>query len=238
MATLFADNGPDGSDAMRLLIVEDHVELAEAVRDSFARRKVHCDIARDALDAEVMIRTTHYALVVLDLGLPDEDGLQLLRRLRAARRSEPILILTARSALEAKIEGLQAGADDYLLKPFYFDELYARVQAILRRDSGQLENRIVAGALQLDPETRQFRKGNEPIDISIREGELLEILMRRLNLVVPKQMLEDQLFGCGDALGSNAVEVYVHRIRKRLEAEALPLQIQTIRGVGYMLQSQ
>jgi two-component system response regulator TctD len=238
MATRFAHSGLNGSGTVRLLIVEDHAELADAVRDSFARRNVRCEIARDALDAEVMIRTTRYALVILDLGLPDEDGLQLLRRLRGARRSEPILILTARSALEAKIEGLQAGADDYLLKPFYFDELHARVQAILRRDSGQLDHRIIAGPLQLDPNTRQFRKGNEPIEISIREGELLEILMRRLNLVVPKQMLEDQLFGSGDALGSNAVEVYVHRIRKRLEVEALSLQIQTIRGVGYMLQSQ
>lgn len=223
---------------MRLLIVEDHPELAEAVRDAFARRNVHCDIAANALDAELMIRSTHYALVILDLGLPDEDGLQLLRRLRAARHAEPVLILTARSALGARIEGLEAGADDYVLKPFYFEELHARVQAILRRDSGQMENRVLAGALSLDPATRQFRKGSEPIEMSVREGELLEILMRRVNLVVSKQMLEDQLFGAGDTLGSNAVEVYIHRIRKRLESEALALNIQTIRGVGYMLQTQ
>ncbi|HJT40654.1 MAG TPA: response regulator transcription factor [Sphingobium sp.] len=222
---------------MRLLIVEDHAELADAVRDSFARRNIHCEIAHDALDAELMVRTTHYALVILDLGLPDEDGLQLLRRLRAARRSEPILILTARSALEAKVEGLRAGADDYMLKPFYFDELHARVQAILRRDSGQLQHRVSVPSLELDPDTRQFQKDGQPVEIPLREGEILELLMRRVNLVVPKQVLEDQLFGCGDALGSNAVEVYVHRLRKRLEAEAVPLNIQTVRGVGYMLQT-
>lgn len=222
---------------MRLLIVEDHAELADAVKDSFARRNIHCEVAHDATDAELMIRATRYALVILDLGLPDEDGLQLLRRLRAARRSEPILILTARSALETKVEGLRAGADDYMLKPFYFDELHARVQAILRRDSGQLQHRITAAPLELDPDTRQFHKYGEPVDIPLREGEILELLMRRLNLVVPKQVLEDQLFGCGDALGSNAVEVYVHRLRKRLEIEAVPLNIQTVRGVGYMLQT-
>ena len=100
---------------MRLLIVEDHAELADAVKGSFSRRNIHCEIARDAMDAELMIRATRYALVILDLGLPDEDGLQLLRRLRASCRSEPILILTARSALDAKVEGLRAGADDYML---------------------------------------------------------------------------------------------------------------------------
>lgn len=226
---------PEHLEPMRLLIVEDNDELAGVVRESFARSHIHCDVARDALDAELMIRSTTYALIILDLGLPDEDGLQLLRRLRTARRSEPIIVLTARSALEARIEGLQSGADDYMLKPFYFAELLARVEAILRRESGQLENRIVAASLQLEPHNRQFKVGDRPIEMPVREGELLEILMRRVNLVVHKQMLEDQLFGSGDTLSSNAVEVYIHRIRKRLEAEECPLTIQTVRGVGYML---
>ncbi|HEX7858489.1 MAG TPA: response regulator transcription factor [Sphingobium sp.] len=223
---------------MRLLIVEDHAELADAVRASFARRNIHCDLAHNAMDAELMIRTVQYALVILDLGLPDEDGLRLLQRLRAMRHSEPILVLTARSALEARVEGLQAGADDYMLKPFYFDELHARVQAILRREGGRLQHRIVAGALEFDPDTHLFCKDGRSFDLSVREGELLELLMRRLNLVVRKQTLENQLFGSGETLGSNAVEVYIHRLRKRLEAEALPLNIQTVRGVGYMLQTQ
>lgn len=121
---------------MRLLVVEDNIELAQAIGEAFAARHLHCDLAHNAGDAEIMIRTTRYALVILDLGLPDEDGLDLLRRLRAAQRSEPVIILTARGEVENRIRGLSAGADDYMSKPFHFDELHARVLAILRRDSG------------------------------------------------------------------------------------------------------
>lgn len=121
---------------MRLLVVEDNIELAQAIGDAFAARHLHCDLAHNAGDADILIRTTRYALVILDLGLPDEDGLDLLKRLRAAQRSEPIIILTARGEVENRIRGLSAGADDYMSKPFHFDELHARVLAILRRDSG------------------------------------------------------------------------------------------------------
>lgn len=223
---------------MRLLIVEDHAELADLVVSSFMRRNIRCEVARNASDAELMIRATRYALIVLDLGLPDEDGLKLLGRLRASGRSEPILVLTARGALEDRVDGLDAGADDYMTKPFYFDELYSRVHAILRRESGALKHRIVAGPLEFHVDQRQFCKNGDPVEFPLREGELLELLMRRLNLVVAKQMLEDQLFGSGDSLGSNAVEVYVHRLRRRFEMEKLPLKIQTVRGLGYMLQVQ
>ncbi|UVO50706.1 response regulator transcription factor [Sphingomonas sp. SUN019] len=220
---------------MRVLIVEDNCELARAMRDAFGRRHVHADIASSAVDAEVMIRTTAYALVILDLGLPDEDGLALLRRLRAARCGEPVVVVTARAAVESRIEGLSAGADDYVTKPFHFEELYARVQALLRRDGGGYDRSVVAASLSLHPDTRAFAIDGRPVDLPLREGELLEWLMRRFGRVVPKRMLEDQLFGSGDTLGSNAVEVYVHRLRKRLETEDAGLTIQTVRGVGYML---
>lgn len=222
---------------MRLLIVEDNAELAEAMREAFARRHLHCDIAADAGDAEILIRTTRYALVILDLGLPDEDGLDLLRRLRAARHNEPILIVTARGEVENRILGLSTGADDYMAKPFHFDELHARVLAILRRESGYKDRLLRAGALELDTEARQFRVDGALLEFSVREGELLELLMRQLDRVVPKRVLEDQLFGAGDTLGSNAVEVYIHRIRRHLKNAGLALTVQTVRGVGYMLQT-
>jgi two-component system response regulator TctD len=223
---------------MRLLVVEDNVELAQAIQAAFEKRNLRCDLAHDAAEARLMIETTRYALIILDLGLPDEDGMQLLRRLRSARFSEPILILTARGAVENRIEGLSTGADDYMLKPFHFDELHARVQAILRRDAGFRDRLLTVGPLTLDTETRQFRTEDQSLDVSIREGEILELLMRRFEKVVPKKVLEDQLFGTGDALGSNAVEVYVHRIRRQLLATEIPLTVQTVRGVGYMLLAQ
>ena len=222
---------------MRLLVVEDNIELAQAIGEAFAARHLHCDLAHTAGDAEILIRTTRYALVILDLGLPDEDGLDLLRRLRAAQRSEPVIILTARGEVENRIRGLSAGADDYMSKPFHFDELHARVLAILRRDSGYKDRLLRAGALELDTEARQFHAEGAALEFSVREGELLELLMRQPNRVVPKRVLEDQLFGAGDSLGSNAVEVYIHRIRRHLKDAGLALTVQTVRGVGYMLQT-
>ena len=222
---------------MRLLVVEDNIELAQAIGEAFAARHLHCDLAHNAGDADILTRTTRYALVILDLGLPDEDGLDLLKRLRAAQRSEPIIILTARGEVENRIRGLSAGADDYMSKPFHFDELHARVLAILRRDSGYKDRLLRAGTLELDTEARQFRAEGAALEFSVREGELLELLMRQPNRVVPKRVLEDQLFGAGDSLGSNAVEVYIHRIRRHLKEAGLALTVQTVRGVGYMLQT-
>jgi two-component system response regulator TctD len=220
---------------MRLLIVEDNRELADAIRGGFEKRHINCDLAHDAGDAAIMIETARYALVILDLGLPDADGMDMLRQLRLSTRPEPILVLTARGAVESRVDALRAGADDYMLKPFHFDELHARVLAILRRDAGYRTNVLKAGALELDVETRRVSISGIPAEISMREVELLELLLRRIDRVVPKQMLEDQLFGTGDALGSNAIEVYIHRIRHHLKTAGLPLTVQTVRGVGYML---
>jgi DNA-binding response OmpR family regulator len=220
---------------MRLLIVEDSLELAEALASAFARRGIATDRATSAGDAELMLQAAHYAAAILDLGLPDEDGLSVLRRLRARDDTLPVLILTARGSVQQRIEGLDTGADDYLVKPFDFDELQARLDAVLRRPAGFLGRVLEAGTLSLDVRTREVSLDGAPIALSLRETELLELLLRRPGRVVPKRVAEDQLFGIEDALGSNAIEVYVHRLRRRLEQRGAPHRIETVRGVGYML---
>ena len=220
---------------MRVLIVEDSAALACELRAAFARRNMHCDIATCAGDAEQLIYTTSYSAIILDLGLPDEDGLALLRRLRRRGRVEPCVILTARSEAAMRVEGLNGGADDYVAKPFLFDELKARIDAILRRQGGYVDRLIQVAGIALDVETREVRVGKKQLDTSAREIELLEILMRRAGHVVPKRVLEDLLFGAGDTLESNAVEVYVHRLRRKLERAGGTTNIRTVRGVGYLL---
>ncbi|MBN8840390.1 MAG: response regulator transcription factor [Sphingomonadales bacterium] len=219
---------------MRLLIVEDNAELAEAMAAAFQRRDIRCDLAFNARDAEQLIVTTDYAAVILDLGLPDEDGLSLLRRLRGQRRNVPVIVLSARGAGEMRVLGLESGADDYLVKPFLFAELHARLAAVLRRQGGYVEDVLRAGSVTLDISTREVRVAGAPLSLSVREVELLELLMRRAGHVVPKRVLADQLFGSGEALGSNAVDVYVHRVRRKLEDHA-DVNVQTVRGIGYML---
>lgn len=219
---------------MRLLIVEDNTELAEAMASAFLRRDVRCDIAVNAGDAEQLIETVDYSAVILDLGLPDEDGLSLLCRLRRRRIVLPVIVLTARGEGEMRVKGLESGADDYVVKPFLFAELHARLGAVLRRQGGYVEHLLRVANLTLDTRTREAAVDGAPLDLSAREIELLELLMRRPGHVVPKRVLEDQLFGAGDTLGSNAVEVYVHRVRRKLDAGAA-VKLQTVRGIGYML---
>ncbi|CUS44703.1 MAG: response regulator transcription factor [Pseudomonadota bacterium] len=220
---------------MRLLIVEDDRELADALVAAFAKRDIRCDVAGIAGDAQLLIETGSYAAVILDLGLPDEDGLSLLRRLRAQRYTEPVLVLTARGEGEKRVQGLESGADDYIVKPFLFPELHARLCAVLRRQGGYVDHLLTTGNLTLDTRTREVHVDGGAVDLSIREVELLELLMRRSGHVLSKRMIEDQLFGSGYALGSNAVEVYVHRIRRKLEDVDAATTLQTVRGIGYIL---
>ena len=220
---------------MRLLIVDDNRDLAQAIVDGFARRHVACDVATTAEYAEHLFETVDYAAMVLDLGLPDEDGLNLVRRLRSAGQTKPVIILTARHEPERRVEGLLAGADDYIPKPFLFDELHARLEAILRRSAAYVGRHLELGDLSLNTTTRELSVAGAMVEASLRETELLEILLRRKEHLVPRRIMEDQLFGAGDALGSNAVEVYVHRVRRKLERHSANVQIKTVRGVGYML---
>jgi DNA-binding response OmpR family regulator len=222
---------------VRLLIVEDDKELAAALGGAFARRSVSSDHAGSGDDAELMLRSTRYAAMVLDLGLPDGDGLSLLRRVRSRKDPVPVIILTARSDLGDRVAGLDAGADDYLVKPFEFDELYARITAVLRRQGNFQGNSLSLGNLEFDIATRELLVAGAVLALSVRETELVELLLRREGRVVTKRLAEDQLFGMNDTLGSNAVEVYVHRLRQKLERAAATTRIDTIRGVGYLMRA-
>lgn len=220
---------------MRLLIVEDDRELSQALIAAFARISVHCDHAANAADAEALIASMAYTLVVLDLGLPDDDGMNVLRRLRSAGETVPVIILTARGDSQTRIGGLRAGADDFMVKPFLFDELHARVEAVLRRQGRYVENQMTFGPLVFDVDSREATIDGARLSLSAREADMLEPLLRRSGHVVPKRFLEDQLFGSSETFGSNAIEVYVHRLRRKIETTSSGLSIVTVRGVGYML---
>ena len=220
---------------MRLLVVEDNVELGELLCGGLEAEAFAVDYATTAEEASDALRDTRYAAVVLDLGLPDRDGSLLLRELRQRRDNTPVLVLTARTEVEDKVKGLQIGADDYLSKPFALEELIARLRALLRRPGEMLGKVLELGNIAFDTEGRQIYVTGRPQTLSAQELTLLEILMRRSNRVVPKKYVEDQLFGVMSEVGGNAVEVAIHRLRKKLEAMGAQVEIHTIRGVGYLL---
>ena len=182
-----------------------------------------------------MLATTNYAAVVLDLGLPDEDGLVLLREVRHRGDATPILVLTARDGVMDRVTGLRDGADDYLPKPFAMEELVARLQALLRRPGNLLGRRLEFGNVCLDTEGRHVLVGGTPRPFPARETTVLEILLRHSGSVAPKRLFEHQLFGMSGDGGSNAVEVYVHRLRKMLLDAGATVKIHTVRGVGYLM---
>jgi DNA-binding response OmpR family regulator len=220
---------------MRLLVVEDNEELAGLLRTGLEAAGFAADLVANAGDARAVIASTRYAAVVLDLGLPDEDGLTVLRELRAREDATPVLVLTARGGVHDRVIGLRSGADDYLVKPFALEELVARLQALLRRPGALLGRSLRVGNLAFDTEARQVFVDDLPQIFSSREVAVLEILMRRSGRVVSKKLVEDQLFGLSIDVGSNAVEVYVHRLRKLLADCGAKVQIHTIRGVGYLI---
>ncbi len=220
---------------MRLLVVEDNESLAELLTKGLGAAGFSADVVSAAGAARAALATTHYAAVVLDLGLPDEDGISVLRELRERRDATPVLVLTARGGVQDRVAGLRSGADDYLTKPFAFEELVARLQALLRRPGDLLGRRLSVGNLAFDTEARQVFVDGEPQFFSAREVAVLEILMRRSGRVVTKKLVEDQLFGLSSDVGSNAIEVYIHRLRKQLAEAAARVQIHTIRGVGYLI---
>ena len=220
---------------MRLLVVEDNVELGELICSGLEAEAFAVDYAGTAQEASEALRDTRYAAIVLDLGLPDRDGTLLLRELRQRRDNTPVLVLTARTDVEDRVKGLQIGADDYLIKPFALEELIARLRALLRRPGEMLGKVLQLNNLAIDTEGRQAYVGDRPEALSAQELALLELLMRRASRVVPKKYVEDQLFGVMSEVGGNAVEVAVHRLRKKLEAMGAQVEIHTVRGVGYLL---
>lgn len=220
---------------MRLLIVEDDADLAAALAGAFDRRGIDSDLAHSAEEARLMLESLGYAAAVVDLGLPDADGMEVIRALRERGDAMPVIILTARSDVASRVKGLNAGADDYLVKPFEFEELQARLDAVLRRQSGYQGRKLVAGNLAFDIMTREVAIDGRAISLSQRETDFLELLLRRPGRVVPKRLAEDQLFGMSESFGSNAIEVYAHRLRRRLSAEGADIRINTVRGIGYIL---
>ena len=209
--------------------------MAEALVDALSRRGLSVDRARASEEAEAYLGAIDYAAVLLDLGLPDEDGIALLARMRARGDARPVMVLTARGSIDARIRGLNEGADEYMVKPFDVNELHARLLAITRRSGDYVGNSVRCGALEFFIQTRVAYIGARPLALSMRETQLLELLLRRAGKVVPKRVAEDQLFGMDGDLGSNAVEVYVHRLRKRLDDAETGARIETVRGVGYMI---
>jgi DNA-binding response OmpR family regulator len=220
---------------MRLLLVEDNDELSKLVVKSIEQAGFSADRVATAADAVSVLGSTHYAAVILDLGLPDEDGLGVLKSLRSWQSTVPVLILTARDGVNDKVAGLRAGADDYLVKPFAVEELLARLEALLRRPGHLLGKSLEVGNLAFDTAAKQIYIDGAPQVLSARELALLEILMRRSGRVVSKRVVEDQIFGLSNDVGSNAVEVYVHRLRKSLLDLGANVTIHTIRGVGYLI---
>lgn len=220
---------------MRLLLVEDEVRIAEIVRAALLRHGFAVDVMGLCADAREVLATTAYDAAILDLGLPDGDGLRLLKELRSQGKDVPILILTARDAVEHRVAGLDAGADDYLVKPFAMDELVARTKALLRRPGGVLGATLTSGNVALDTIGRDVRIDDKILVLPRRETAILEHLMRRAGRVVPKTVLEDKLYGLDDELESNAIPVHVHHLRRKLLDHGATIEIHTVRGVGYLL---
>jgi len=221
---------------MRLLLVEDNPRLSANIRAALARAGFVVDVVASGSDAVHSARSVVYDAVVLDLGLPDRDGLSVLADIRARDASLPVLICTARDAFEDRISGLDAGADDYLVKPFNMGELIARVRALLRRPGGALGLELSAANLSFDTKSRETRVDGTRIKLTSRETALLETLLRRIGRVVPKDALEQSLYGFDHETTPNAVEVATHRLRKKLEKSGARARIHTLRGLGYLLE--
>jgi DNA-binding response OmpR family regulator len=223
---------------MRVLLVEDHVSFANLVKEKLESEGFAVDHVETVGDGEAALMAVTYDAVVLDLGLPDEDGLGLLRTLREQGSTTPVLILTARDAVDERVLGLNAGADDYLMKPCAMEELVARVRALLRRPGGVLGVTLTAGNISFDTTAREVRINDKPVAISRREMGVLEQLMRRYGRVVPKDVIEDKIYGFDEVVTSNSVEAHISRLRKRLEKAGASVSIHTLRGVGYLLSEE
>lgn len=220
---------------MRLLVVEDNAELSKLLADRLKFSGYDTDVAATVEEARASLSAARYAAVILDLSLPDGDGSSILRELRLHKDPIPILVLTARGGVSDRVSGLRAGADDYLVKPFAFDELIARVEALLRRPGNLLGSSLQIANIVYDTETGQAFIDQKPQTLSARESAVLELLLRRKGSVVSKKLVEDQIFGLSGQIASNAVEVYVHRLRKSLSDGGAKVTINTMRGVGYIL---
>ncbi len=214
---------------MRLLLVEDDPMIGESLEEGLRGERYAVDWVRDGRGAELALENDVYDLVLLDLGLPKKQGLEVLAEYRRRGGGAPVLIITARDAPPERVRGLDSGADDYLVKPFDLDELYARARALLRRGAGRTSPELSYGGVTLNPATHEALLEGRPLSLSAREFALLEALMDRPGEVVPRAALEEKLYGWNEEVESNTVEVHIHSLRKKLGAEF----IKNVRGVGY-----
>lgn len=214
---------------MRILLIEDDAMIGKAIRQGLSQSGFTVDWVSDGRAAELSLANGVYDLAILDLGLPKKDGMAILTTLRSSGNSMPVLIASARDTVRDRIAGLEAGADDYVLKPFDLNELIARVRALLRRQTGSATTVLRLGDLSLDPVRKVVTLGARVVNVSARELAILEALMRRPGAVLSRAKLEDSVYGWGEEVGSNAIEVHLHNLRRKLGSQ----RIRNVRGVGY-----
>lgn len=232
MPTLVSDAGVA---VIRVLVVEDVERLGALIAQGLQKSGFQSEVALSASAARLALEDGAFDVMVLDLGLPDQDGVSLLKDLRAEGHTIPVIILTTRITVGDRVTGLNAGADDYLTKPFEFDELVARLRAVLRRPAAPFSDVLTIGDLAFDSQSRVLTIGGEPAGLSAKEQMLLEHLLRRPGEVVSKIFLEDNIYGATGESATNSLEVLVHRLRSRLRDIGASVSIRTVRGVGYMI---
>jgi len=216
---------------MRILLAEDDPMIGAGIREGLRQDGFAVDWVRDGHAARLALAENVHDLLVLDLGLPREDGLAVLRGMRRNGDARPVLILTARDAVVDRVAGLDAGADDYMVKPFELSELAARIRALRRRGAGRASPVVTHGDLELDPATRELRVRGTPVALSTREFAVLEALLARPGAILSRRQLEEAVYGWKDGVESNAIDVHIHALRKKLGASA----IRNVRGVGWMI---
>src|SRR5258708_21793956 len=216
---------------MRVLLVEDNAMIAQGLQTALRQGGVAVEWMREGKSAAGALQASAFDLVLLDLGLPLRDGIDVLRELRKRGVATPVIILTARDEIQHRIAGLDAGADDYIVKPFDLDEVTARMRSVLRRAAGRGDPGIQHGELRLDPVAHTVERSGVPVSVSAHEFSVLEALLQRPGAVLSRAQLEDRLYGWDEQIGSNAIEVYIHGLRRKLGSEA----IRTLRGVGYFV---
>jgi two-component system response regulator QseB len=216
---------------MRVLLIEDDAMIAQGLQTALRQGGFAVDWMRDGKSAAAALQASAFDVVLLDLGLPDRDGIDVLRELRRRSDATPVIILTARDEVQHRIAGLDAGADDYIVKPFDLDEVTARMRSVLRRAAGRGDPSIQHGELRLDPVARTVERNQVPVNLSAHEFAVLEALLQRPGAVLSRAQLEDRLYGWDGQIGSNAIEVYIHGLRRKLGSDA----IRTLRGVGYFV---
>ena len=216
---------------MRILVVEDDALLGDALQTGLRQRGLDVDWVVDGAAAQLALRGDAFAAVVLDLGLPKIDGLAVLRKMRGKGLRTPVLVLTARDAVDDRVKGFDTGADDYVVKPVDLDELAARLRALVRRSRGEPAPILTVGTLHLDAATRKVMLDGRPVDLQAKEFNLLQEFMLHAGRVLSRQQLEERLYAWGDEVESNAVEVHIHHLRRKLT----PQLIRTVRGVGYVM---